>query len=402
MCAERLVADGKYDEAAAIYDEVRRADVPKQRILEATRGTILARKSQGIPVLIEQLRSSDHAQVQMALSTARELPGQDVAAALAAEVARVAPQRGALLLYALADRADSVTSPAVLDAAKRGDAQVRLAAIRVLARSQDAASLSALLQVATEADEELAQAAKQALVGLPGEQVNKEIATRLPDAQGNLLLVLIELVGQRRIEATAALLKAIEQSDPAIRSAALSALGETAGAAQLAVLVAQVLAPRNPDDAQVAKRALRAACVRMPDREACAAELAAAMPRASLSTKADILEILGAMGGQKGLETIAAAIKGSEEQLQDAGSRVLGEWMTVDAAPVLLDLAKSASSNKYRVRALRGYIRLVRQFAMPDEQAPKCAGRRVAAADRADEQKLVLAVLERYPSLEYT
>ena len=74
------------------------------------------------------------------------------------------------------------------------------------------------------------------------------------------------------------------------------------------------------------------------------------------------------MGGPKALATIAAAVKGSDAQLQDTGSRVLGEWMTVDAAPVLLDLAKTAPSDKYQVRALRGYIRLARQFAMPDAQ----------------------------------
>ena len=44
LCAERLLAEGKAAEAVEIYDEVRKADVPRQRILEATRGAILARK----------------------------------------------------------------------------------------------------------------------------------------------------------------------------------------------------------------------------------------------------------------------------------------------------------------------------------------------------------------------
>src|SRR5262245_54451296 len=44
LCAERLHNEGKSAEAAAIYDEVRKAEVPKQRIIEATRGAILARK----------------------------------------------------------------------------------------------------------------------------------------------------------------------------------------------------------------------------------------------------------------------------------------------------------------------------------------------------------------------
>ncbi|MDP7269651.1 MAG: HEAT repeat domain-containing protein, partial [Pirellulales bacterium] len=41
LCAERLVSEGKAVEAAEFYDAVRRSDVPKQRIIEATRGAIL-------------------------------------------------------------------------------------------------------------------------------------------------------------------------------------------------------------------------------------------------------------------------------------------------------------------------------------------------------------------------
>ena len=47
---------------------------------------------------------------------------------------------------------------------------------------------------------------------------------------------------------------------------------------------------------------------------------------------------------------------------------------------MLLDLAKSAADEKYKIRALRGYIRLVRQFAMPDEQRAEMC--RIAMADR--------------------
>ncbi len=43
LCAERLTSEGKSGEAAALYDAVRKADVPKQRRVEATRGAILAR-----------------------------------------------------------------------------------------------------------------------------------------------------------------------------------------------------------------------------------------------------------------------------------------------------------------------------------------------------------------------
>ena len=51
-----------------------------------------------------------------------------------------------------------------------------------------------------------------------------------PQAEGKTLAVLIELVGQRRIDATPALVKALDHPDAAVRSAALTALGATVGA----------------------------------------------------------------------------------------------------------------------------------------------------------------------------
>src|SRR5262249_5839804 len=152
------------------------------------------------------------------------------------------------------------------------------------------------------------------------------------------------------------------------------ALGATVSAKELPVLITQAVSPKNPDDAEVAQKALRAACVRMPDREACAAQVAAAMSQAPAATKSVLLETLGEMGGAKALATIGAAVRGTDPKLQDTGSGVLGEWMTLDAAPVLLDLAKTAPSEKYQGRAMRGYLRLARQFAKSDDvRAEMCA-----------------------------
>ena len=399
LCAERLMLADKGKEATEIYDEVRKSDAPKQRVLEATRGAILARKAAGVPLLVETLKSKDRGVFNIGLFTARELPGREAADALALELVGTSPERAALLLDALADRKDATLPPAVLEAIKSGPKPLRIAAIGVVGRLGDDTSIATLLQIAADNDAELAQAAKAALIGLKGEKVNGDLAKRLPNADGKALPILIELVGQRRIDATEPLVKALGHPDAAIRGAALTALGETVSSKDLPVLITQAVTPKFPGDAQVAKQALRAACVRMPEREACAAQLAAAMSNASVPTKANILEILGAMGGPKALETIGAAAKGSDAELQDAGSRVLGEWMSVDAGPTLLELAKS-SDNKYQVRALRGYIRLARQFTMPDAQRAEMCQKALDASARAEEQMLVLAVLQRYANME--
>ena len=400
LCAEQWHTAGKSTEAVALYDEVRKAELPKQRIVEATRGAILARKDEGIPLLLEQFRSTDKKMFELALFTAREFPGSEVDKALAEELAKATPERGALIVQAMADRKETVIVSAVSKAAGSGPKPVRLAAIKALSQVGDASSVDALLETAVDKDEDLALAAKATLADLPGEKVNSQIAAMLPNAKGKTYPLLIELVGQRRIEATPALLKAIDSSDKNVRSAALIALGETVSLKNLPVLITQAISPKNPDDAATAQQALKSASVRMPDREACATELTTAFEKAPAASKVLLLDILGDVGGEKALKTLGTAAKSNSPQLQDAGSRVLGKWASLDAAPVLLDLAKTAPAAQFRNRALKGYISLARRFAMPDEQRADMCQKAFDLCKEPAEQKLVLDVCRIQPSTE--
>jgi HEAT repeat protein len=402
LCAEQCLAAGRRDEAVRLYDLVRKADVPKPRAIEATRGAILARGPAGVPLLVEQLKSADKAMFALGLRAARELPGPAVAEALVAELGRASPERQGLLILALADRGDAASVPAVLQAAKSGPNNVRVAAIRTLGRLGGASCVPVLLEAAMATDAELAETALEVLADVPGKDVDDDVAGRLAKAEGKARQVLIQLAGRRRIEAAnAALLNAADDSDPQVRAAALTALGSTIGLGDLPVLIARVTRPQErPDDARAAEAALGAACARMADREACAEKLAAAMPQAPVQARCKLLEILGVMGGTKALQAVGAAAKDATPEIQDCGSRLLGEWMTADAAPVLLDLARNAADDKYKIRALRGYIRIVRQLNLPLAERIAMCGEASKLCRRDEEKKLVLAVLRRYPSAE--
>jgi hypothetical protein len=66
-----------------------------------------------------------------------------------------------------------------------------------------------------------------------------------------------------------------------------------------------------------------------------------------------------------------------------------------------LDLAKNAPIETYRIRAIRGYIRLVRQFNMPPAQRVEMCAKALNTAERATEKKLVLQEvigLDKYAS----
>lgn len=401
-CAEALAAEGQGAASQAIYDRLRGlAKAPHQVRAAALRGAVLARGKEGVALLVEAFRGPDYALAAAATRTAMELPGAEVADALLAELPKAPADRQGLLILALADRHESRVLPAVLQAVESSDAQLRIVAFRALKRVGDGSCVPALLDAAAKGSDEVSQAAMESLESLEGKSVDDQLAAKLSEAQGKMRLLLIEMVGRRRTaSAAAALWQAADDTDPAVRAAALASLGAVIEAADLPKLIARLGATKDDREAAALDKALREACLRAADREAAAAQLAAALPAAGGPVKARILETLGIVGGTKALETIAAAARSNDEGLRDAAFRELGRWKSTDAAPLLLDLYNAASDGRLKVRAIRAYIRIARQFDMPDERRAEMCRTALKTAERDEDKRLVLEILLRYPSEE--
>ena len=330
-----------------------------------------------------------------------ELPGPEITDALVAELPKAPAERQGLLILALADRGEPQVLPAVLQAAQSGDAQLRILALRTLKRVGDASCVPALLDAAAEGSAEVSQAAMESLESLQDKAVDDQVAERLSQAQGKMRIVLMELATRRRTAAAApALWLAADDADPAVRAAALAGLGAVIETADLPKLIARLAVTKDEQEATALDKALREVCLRAADREAVAAQLAAALPTADGPVKARILETLDVVGGATSLEAVAAAARSSNEELRDAAFRVLGQWNSVDAAPVLLDLHNAVSDERLKSRAIRAYIRIARQFDMPADRRAAMCRTALETADRDEDKRLVLEVLLRYPSDE--
>jgi hypothetical protein len=411
-CGERRVAAGDAAGAVALFNAVRGADVSEQRRAEAARATILARGRAGVPLLVELFRAPSRRLFNMGLFTAREFAaGPDRDAALAAEVDLALlktvggsePLRGdraALVIDLLADRNAGGAAPevqrALLEASASGESAGRLAAIRAVGRCGDAAAADRLLDLAGAGDRTVDEAVRQAVAGMTAEGVDDRIVARLDGAAAALPL-LVGLVGDRRILAASAKVQPLaDHADPAVRAVALAALGSIVSLPDLGILVRCTAQPRDDAEAAAAAAALKEAAVRMADRDGCASVIAEAIgsagPRGGV-----LVETLADVGGGTALAAVAAAATSGDEALQDAATRVLGKWMTADAAPVLLDLAKTGKAGPYRGRAFKGYVRIARQFALPEaERAEMCRQALAVAQDPAD-RKAVIEILVRYP-----
>jgi HEAT repeat protein len=396
--AEKLQAQGDRQQAVKLFDAVRKADVPKQRIIEATRGAILAQGPAGVALLVEQLKSADKALFAIGLRVAQETAAPEVTAALVAELAAAAPERKPILIQVLANRGDRAALPAILTAAKNGPEGVRGAAVQALGRLGDASSVPVLLEAAMGADAALSETALRVLAAVTDKSVDRDVVERLATAEGKTRLVLIQLAGLRSIAAAVPLLlKAADDPNAQVRLAAMASLGRTLPTDDLSALVKRVAESQDDAEAAAAVKALGVACQRVADREACAGRVAQALASAGEGAKCRFLEVLAMVGGAKSLQTVATAAKSGSPEMQETASRMLGAWMDLDAAPVLLDLATHAADGKYKIRALRGYIRLLRQFPMADDERAKMCRVAMETAKRAEEKRLVLEVIGRYP-----
>lgn len=401
LSAEASMLQGKLDYAMEIYDSVRSAKVPQQRIVEATRGAILSRKTAGIPILLEELRAPEYFRFQLGLSVARELEGSEVDQALASELSRAPADRAALILVAMADRPATVDVQAIIKAISAEAKPVRLTALKSLGLVGDVECVFPLLNACQGADAELTDTVVEALSKISDARVDSELAKRMEGANGSVLVVLIRALGARGVPASDGMVKALNDADGDVRNAAFVALGDTLPASRLSVLVNQFLSPKYAADQDVAAISLKTAAIRMPDREACANELAAALTQIKKAgLKAKLIEILGAVGGTKALATVGEAALSSEEASKDSATKVLGNWMTIDAAPMLYSLSEKMPDDKYRVRAVKAYLRIARQFDMPLPQRVSMAESAMKIARQPEEKKLVLDVLKRNPSLE--
>jgi HEAT repeat protein len=395
LCGEWFVAHGQPAEAVKLYDTVRAANVPQQKQLEAIRGAILARQAEGLPVLLQQLRSPDQAVLGIGLRVARELPGQSVTEALAAELKSCGEDRQSFLLLALADRNDASVMPAISAAVIGGSPQLRLTAIRILESQGDAANVAVLLRAAVDTDPAVAKAACNALTRLPGNDVDAELLRRLPAYQGKALQVLLGVADQRHLDAALpTAMRALRDPDPGIRAAAIQALGTLGDAGNVAELAELLQDPANPARAEL-KTAILAIISRTGTRS-----LPALLPLAhngDSGVRMVALQLLGSAGGPDALSALQAAVSDQDADVQDEAVRTLSTWPNnwpedSRIAQPLLVLAQSSTKPAHQVLALRGYL----QYLQADTQlkdADKLA--RLEAAlplvKRPEEKRLAIA-----------
>jgi len=266
-CAEAMAEEGQAAQSLAIYDRLRSlSPAPQQVRAGALRGAVLARRKEGIPLLIEAIRSADYVLTAAAARTAIEMPGAEVTAALAGELPKLSVDKQVLIVNTLGHRGDVTAGPALLELATKGDPAVRLSAIRNVTHLGYAPALTLLAELALTGEGNLATVARDCLGNFPAKDADATIVAMLANQDAKVRALAVEMIGLRNVAGSAAsLVKAADDADETVRLAALKALREQAGAAELPALLKILARAKSAAESQAAEAALGALCVRQSE-----------------------------------------------------------------------------------------------------------------------------------------
>ena len=128
-----------------------------------------------------------------------------------------------------------------------------------------------------------------------------EIAAEAAKASGPRKAALLEALARHRSrEHLDVYVANLTDEDETVRRCALRVVADLGDAGALPPLIAAISGAKTYDDAPAYESPAAAICARATDKQACAATIAAALPKATAPGKCALLRLLGGLGGEEG------------------------------------------------------------------------------------------------------
>lgn len=393
-CGANLAAEGKQGEAKGIYDGMLAQDLPVRIRAAALRGLALCDQSNRMQLLTTMLHDKELCVFAMALRVAVELKDKPVADVLVSEVAKLPADRVIPVVRVLGQRGDKAALPLLLEMTKKGDLALRVEAIQAVAEIGDPSAVPVLVELIKDKDDKISRPATTALAGLPGSEVDSAIVAILEKPDPALGIKMFEMAGQRRIaKALPAIVNAMSDADLAVRTAAVRNYGEVANVSGISVLVEMLV--KSTDDRELAtyERVMGPLCAIANDKDACTATLVGALAKARPPVKVALLRTLQAVGNAGALKAVRGAVDDADKDVHAAAIRVICEWKSADAAPVLLELAKRSSEVVDKTLALRGYLGMAMQKGASAQDELAICREAAPLIQREEEKRMLLGAV---------
>ena len=397
-CADRLLADGKTRDAAAICDALLAVPQPPP----IRRGAFLIRlrcdADGGLARIRETLRGGDALLKPVAIAAVRSLTSRDASEPFARELPALPPEDQANLIQSLAARADEPARAAIVAALASPALNVRLAAADALGQighARAATPLARALIAAVEPDE--IRALTAAIGNLPaGRETDTALLAEMSTARGDARARLINALAPRRsAEITTALFAELHGADEPAAVAAWRVLARAADRDTLPELLRRYATLPNAEIRSDIEAAVEQAVLAVDDVALRSKAVREALPLAkTVEARCAVLSLLPAAGDAAALAVLLEAVSGSDAPVRDCSVYALSHWPDLAAWDAMYRLYRQPPHEAYRTLILRSLVRLLGEAnAQPDAALVARYRDLVAGARDAADLKQILSAL---------
>jgi len=390
--APRLAAGS----ALAVLADLRgRAADPVHRIAALR---VLLQIDPSIATTLEVLEGNDAAAKQVALESIYASRAPQIIPALAAKLSNWDALTQTAVIAAMARLGDAAATTAVLKAAANEDAKVRIAAIEALGFLPGTTdTMTALAKTVAAPAVAESKAAKASLMRLNGPELNAAILSGAERGETALRAVFIEQIALRGLnEGLSLLLKLRADPEVAIRSAAVTALGELAPPSDNKTILDWAVAATDANEQARALRALVSITLRNPQVADRGAALYAAMEAAPAELALRLLPALGRIGGSPSAASAGKLALRADLKLAEAATAALVRWSDDTAIAVLVNVAERTTLPTVRVSAVSGVISsLERNRSLWSADSTGLVARLLAVSSSLDSRLALIALLKR-------
>lgn len=309
------------------------------------------------------------------------------------------------IITMLGDSRAQAALPAVNKALKNRNEEIRMAAVSAAGKIGQEEALPKLLRVMRKGTAQDAAAVRNALLIMKGDGMTDKVADALPKMPAEGQAAILEVLGARAAHNRIGdVFFFAENRNPAVRLAALSALGKMARKEDLPRLYALLNKASEPEELKAVQQAVLASVREYDSQEQQAEVVLQQMEQVSVEKKPTFFNILAGIGGDRALRTVSEAFYAGDAATKQAAVTALSGWADVSAANELYRISREPAHAAYLDQALKGYIRTVSLSKYPADQKLLLLRNGMELANTLEQKKLILQQVERnrtFPALVF-
>jgi HEAT repeat protein len=367
--------------------------------IAATQTYVLQDETNGLPILTALLTSDDETAFKTVCNIAVKMKSPQISKLILDNLQRFSGYKKSVLIEILGVRKEQSAVPELIKSATSEDAVVKIAAIKALGKIGDMRSIDTIFVAISSSDKTVADAGKESLAMLQGTEFNTVMIKNLDSNNKIFRLAALRVIEERRItEAVGKIRQLFNDSDIDVKVAAYRAFSQIiiATPADLEFLIDLFQKSGSISEAEKSglQEALTTVCRKIPARDESVTVIEKFKNTGDTKNKQFLIDLLYLIGNLKACEAIVDFAKSTENEIADHATMLLGKWGSPEAAPFLIDLAENHPVEKYKIRMLSGYLRIIRQFGLPLEQKFAMIQKAETIAKRDIDKKRITEIKE--------